>query len=142
MALATKLAELTGKFKALNLTIGKSDEAITASNKEALSRHVASIVKKVEDMYTLKEEIVELKFVASETEQDVVAWAEDVDTKLAKTDMKVASIREILAKIDENEKGLQRTEVEQAQRAANDKEREKLLALEQAKFELHLCNSP
>ena len=50
MALATKLAELTGKFKALNLTIGKSDEAITASNKEALSRHVASIVKKVEDM--------------------------------------------------------------------------------------------
>ena len=47
MALATKPAELLGKFKALNLTIGKSDEVPTANNKEALSRHVASIAKKV-----------------------------------------------------------------------------------------------
>ena len=73
MALATKLAELTWKFKALNLTIGKSDEAITTNNKEALSRHVASIAKEVGDMYTLKEEIVELKFVANETQQDIEA---------------------------------------------------------------------
>ena len=41
-----------------------------------------------------------------------------------------------MAKIDENEKGLQRAEAEQVQRVADDKEREKLLALEQAKFEL------
>ena len=78
---------------------------------------------------------MELKFVASETEQDVVAWAEDIDTKLAKTDKKVASIREILAKIDKNEKGLQQAKVEQAHRGAINKEREELLALEQAKFE-------
>ena len=136
MALASKLAELTGQFKALNLTIGKSDEAITANNKEALSRHVASIAKKVGDMYTLKEEIVELKFVANETKQDIETWAEGIDTKLTETDKKVASIRELLAKIDENEKGLQQAEAQQVQRAADDKEREKLLALEQAKFEL------
>ena len=66
---------------------------------------------------------MELKFVASEAEQDVVAWAEDIDTKLTKSDKKVASIREILAKIDENEKGLQRVEAEKAQRTASDKER-------------------
>ena len=35
MALATKPAELPGKFKALNLTIGKSDEATTANNKKS-----------------------------------------------------------------------------------------------------------
>ena len=95
------------------------------NNKEALSRHVASIVKKVGDMYAFKEEIVELKFVANETEQDIEAWVEGIDTKLAKMDKKVASIRELLAKNDENEKGLQRVQV---QRAADEKEREKLLA--------------
>ena len=52
-------------------------------------------------MYTLKEEIAELKFVANETEQDIEAWAEGIDTKLAETDKKVASIRELLAKIYE-----------------------------------------
>ena len=60
------------------------------NNKEALSRHVASIAKKVGDMYTLKEEIVELKFVANETEQDIEAWTEGIDTKLPETDKKVA----------------------------------------------------
>ena len=42
-------------------------------------------------MYTLKEEIVELKFVANETEQ---AWTKSIDIKLAETDKKVPSFRE------------------------------------------------
>ena len=57
-------------------------------------------------MYAFKEEIVRLKFVASESEQDIEAWVEGIDTKLAEMDKKVASIRELLAKHDENEKGL------------------------------------
>ena len=85
-------------------------------------------------MYTIKEEIVELKFVANETVQDIEAWAEGMDNKLAKKDKKVASIGELLAKIDKNEKGIQRTEAAQIQRTADNKEREKLLAFEQAKF--------
>ena len=38
-------------------------------------------------------------------------------------DKKVASIRELSAKNDENEKGLQRAEAEQVQRAADENER-------------------
>ena len=54
MASETKLGELEAKMKALNLTMGKSEEAILANNKEGLSSHIGSLAKKVEDMKMLR----------------------------------------------------------------------------------------
>lgn len=132
----TKLTELNGKMKALNLTIGKSNDAVTARNKDALSRHVASISKKVEAMYILKEDIVELKFVADEAEQDVQLWAEGIDAKLSEAETKATAIQELLTEMDQEEKGIQRKEAEQAQSEAHQEEVEKQLALVRAKYEL------
>lgn len=132
----TKLTELNGKMKALNLTIGKSNDAVTARNKDALSRHVASISKKVEAMYILKEDIVELKFVADEAEQDVQLWAEGIDAKLSEAETKATAIQELLTEMDQEEKGIQRKEAEQAQSEAHKEEVEKQLALVRAKYEL------
>lgn len=52
-----KEADLNGKLKALNLTLGRSEEAISVNNSEALTRQEASITNKIKAVYTLKEDI-------------------------------------------------------------------------------------
>ena len=78
MALEKKLGELEAKMKALNLIMGKSVEAVLANNKEGLSRHVGSLAKKIEVLYNLKEEIVELNFVGGEKDEDVQQWSKSI----------------------------------------------------------------
>ena len=94
MELETKLAELTGKIKALKFTLGKCDDAITARNREALTRHEASMTKRVVAVCALKQEIEELKFVK---EEDAVRqWAEDVEARMVEADVKAVAIRQLL----------------------------------------------
>ena len=52
-----KLNELTAKLKALNLTVTKVDDAVTEREKESLKRIEASLTKKINGIYDLKEEI-------------------------------------------------------------------------------------
>ena len=132
----TKLGEIEAKMKALNLTMRKSEEAILANNKEGFSRHVGSLAKKVEVLYTFKEEIVELKFVGGEKDEDVQQWSESIDRNLNEADRKIMVIKELLSKLDEEKKELQKAETEEAQQAADRKELEKQLAIEQAKNKL------
>lgn len=96
MELETKLAELTGKIKALKFTLGKCDDAITARNREALTRHEASMTKRVVAVCALKQEIEELKFVKEEIEDAVRQWAEDVEARMVEADVKAVAIRQLL----------------------------------------------
>ena len=58
-----KLNELTRKFKALSFVLKKVDEAVTAREKGTLRRIEASLSNKINGIYSLKEEIEELKFI-------------------------------------------------------------------------------
>ena len=80
----TKMEELTGKLKALDLVLAKSKDtvSVTARNKDALKRSEQSIARKISALYVLKEEIEELKFINKDSEENVRSWADEVELKL------------------------------------------------------------
>ena len=53
--------ELDGKILSLKLSLGKNDQVIASNNIEAISRHEALIMSKIQSIHTVKEAIVEPK---------------------------------------------------------------------------------
>jgi DNA repair exonuclease SbcCD ATPase subunit len=127
-----KLSELTGKIKALNFAIGKSDEVIDSTKTEILTRQISSITNRIEAIQSLKEEIEEIKFTDGDSEENVRTWAEEIESKINAADEKVSEIRQRVNTIREKEKAT----ADESERVAADIERQKQLEFERQKFEL------
>ncbi|CAB4017442.1 Hypothetical predicted protein, partial [Paramuricea clavata] len=79
-----KLLELTGKIKALNFAIKKSDEVIDSTKTEVLTRQISSITNRIQAIYALKEEIEEIKFTDNDSEENIRDWAEEIESRIRK----------------------------------------------------------
>ena len=123
-----KLLELTGKIKALNFAIKKSDEVIDSTKTEVLTRQISSITNRIQAIHALKEEIVEIKFTDNDSEENIRNWAEEIESRISE----VSEIRERLNEIKETE----RAAAEETERVAIDIKRQKQLEFEKQKFEL------
>ena len=55
---------------------------MTAREKGTLTRIEASLSNKINEIYSLKEEIEELNFINEESEASVDTWATETETKL------------------------------------------------------------
>ncbi|CAB4009327.1 Hypothetical predicted protein [Paramuricea clavata] len=104
----TKMEELTGKLKALDLVLAKSKDTVTARNKDALKRSEQSIARKISALYVLKEEIEELKFINKDSEENVRTWADEVELKLTAAESELNAIRAVLSEIEQEEISVQR----------------------------------
>ena len=131
----SKLNELTGKFKALNLIMGRVDNLLTEREKESLKRTEQSLRKKTNAIYELKEEIEELKFTNKESDEDVQTWATETETKLIDAKEKIELVRRVLSEIESEETIIKREKDEANRREAIDAETEKQMAIEKAKLE-------
>ena len=131
-----KISELDGKFKALNMILEKTNDAVTERNKASLLRNERSSNNKVAAMYVLKEEIEELKFIDKESEENVRGWAKEIETKLNDVDTHLTQVRDTLDQINNEEASVQREKDEEMQRKAVDVETQKQLSIEKAKLEL------
>ena len=58
------------------------DDAVTAGEKGTLTRIEKSLSNKINEIYSLKEEIEELNFINEESEASVDTWATETETKL------------------------------------------------------------
>ena len=126
-----KISELDGKFKALNMILEKTNDAVTERNKASLVRNERSINNKVAALYVLKEEIEELKFINKESEENVREWAKGIETKLNDVDTHLIQVRDTLDQINNEEAtrgSLERDE--EMQRKAVDVETQKQLSIE------------
>ena len=131
-----KLNELTGKFKALNFVLKKVDEAVTAREKGTLRRIEASLSNKINGIYSLKEEIEELKFINEESEADVETWATETETKLNSAKEKIGLINDTLSDIENEECINKQAKDEETRRKLMSAEAEKQIEIEKAKLEL------
>ena len=127
-----KLSELTGKIKALDFAIKKSDEVIDSTKTEILTRQISSITNRIQSIQSLKDEIEEIKFTNGDSEENVQNWAEKIESKINAADEKVSEIRQRVNKIRETEKAT----AEETESVAADIERQKQLEFEKQKFEL------
>ena len=125
-----KLAELNGKVRALEYAIKKSDEPTT--NVEVLTRQINSIKNRIDSVNALKEEIEELKFTNSDSEENIQEWSKEFEAKITCADERVINLRKQLEKINETEL----TALEKSKREAADTERQKQLDFERRKYEL------
>ena len=130
----SKLNELTGKFKALNLIVGRVDNLLTEREKESLKRTEQSLRKKTNAIYELKEEIEELKFTNKESDEDVQTWATETETKLIDAKEKIELVRRVLSEIESQETIIKREKDEANRREAIDAETEKQTAIEKARL--------
>ena len=131
-----KLNELTGKFKALNLIVKKVDDAVTARKRESLTRIETSLTNKIDGIYRLKEEIVELKFINEESDEDVETWAAETENKLNIAREKIGIINQALSDIENEESIAKQTKDEETRRKLINAETEKQIEIEKARFEL------
>ena len=127
-----KISELDGKFKALNMILEKTNDAVTERNKASLVRNERSINNKVAALYVLKEEIEELKFINNESEENVREWAKGIETKLNDVDTHLIQVRDTLDQINNEEASVQRERDEEMQRKAVDVETQKQLSIEKS----------
>ena len=131
-----KLNELTAKLKALNLTVTKVDDAVTEREKESLKRIEASLTKKINGIYDLKEEIEELKFINKESDDDVQAWATETENKLNDAKGKIERVKRALSDIENDETITEREKDEAIRREVIKAETEKQVAIEKVRMEL------
>ncbi|CAB4043165.1 Hypothetical predicted protein, partial [Paramuricea clavata] len=101
-----KLLELTGKIKALNFAIKKSDEVIDSTKTEVLTRQISSITNQIQAIYALKEEIEEIKFTDNDSEENIQNWAEEIESRISEADNK-KDIKEIKVDLVRGNEGWQ-----------------------------------
>ena len=140
-----KIAELTGKLKTLKFVLGKTDEIIAGGNPDALECQELSIANKVKAVNSLKDEIVELKFV-KESESEVMEWCDSIEEQLNNADHKRAELWQQLRNREEKERANERAQAINEQlaleKAQNDlqQEREEQDRQKQMEFEKALLD--
>ena len=84
--------EITAKLKALGFTLNKTDGVIAKENEEVSERQKTSITTMIKVVNNLKESIEEQMFAKGQSDDQVRAWGEEVENRLAVADDKVVEL--------------------------------------------------
>ena len=109
--------EFNGKILSLRFSLTKSDEVIASQNAEAISRHEALLMSKLQSAHTVKESIIELKFTNGESEEEVSTWVKEHDKFLKEADEKALAIRQLVGKMEEDKRLADRMESDKKEMA-------------------------
>lgn len=82
--------EFNGKMQSLKFCLGKNEEVIGSKNTEAIARHGALLMSKLQAVHAVKESIVERKFTEGESEEEVSTWTKEFDGFLKGLNIKTA----------------------------------------------------
>ena len=109
--------EFNGKILSLRFSLTKNDEVIASQNAEAISRHEALLMSKLQSAHTVKESIIELKFTNGESEEEVSTWVKEHDKFLKEADEKALAIRQLVGKMEEDKRLADRMESDKKEMA-------------------------
>ena len=100
----------------------------------AIKRHREALSTIANQIETLKLQVVEEKFKASDSEEDIALWSQEIEQQVAQVDNQVTNINEHLAslKLEEDSKA------QESENELKAKEREDQLRFEKAQLELKL----
>ena len=105
-----QLSELDAKLKTLTLRLKSTDGVIGKREKEAIERQRASIVALAGEIDCLQGSIQEAKFAASESEENVELWSEEIESHLSVADENVAKLSKCLNNIETEVRDLERNQ--------------------------------
>ena len=127
-------AEIEGKRKLLLFTLGNTESVLESGRVLAIKRHREALSAIANQIDTLKLQVVEEKFKASDSEEDIALWSEEIEQQVAQVDNQVTNINEHLAslKLEEDSKA------QESENELKAKEREDQLRFEKAQLELKL----
>ena len=89
-----QVTQMSGKLRALDFTLKKTDAVLTKEEEEISSRQKTSITKIIMAICDLKQEIEESKFSEGETEEAVSAWGEEIVQRMFEADVKVKQLNQ------------------------------------------------
>ena len=133
-----QLQELEGKLRTLEFTRKKTAELMTSNNIDAISRHEDSIRSKIKAIHTLKESIIEHKFTAGESEEVVTEWSQQIEGSLNAADEEALSVRNLIAKIEKENRAAAKVESDKQEMASNQAKHEEKLKQERELLEQQL----
>ena len=125
-------ADIGGKLKLLVFTSGKTHDILASGNVLAINRHREALSTIVNQVDIVKLQVVEEKFKAGDSDEDITKWSTKIENQVAEVDLKVTHINEHLASLKSDLKG-QETEKELKR-----KERKSQLGFERAQLEQKL----
>lgn len=127
-------ADIGGKLKLLEFALGKTQGTLESGNVLALNRHREALSTIVNQIDILKLQIIEERFKAGESEEDITKWSTEIENQVDQVDIKVTHINEHLASL-KSEEDFKAQEIEKELKA---KEREDQLKFERAQLEQKL----
>ena len=133
-----QLQQLEGKLRTLEFTRKKTAELMTSNNIDAISRHEDSIGSKIKAIHTLKESIIEHKFTAGESEEVVTEWSQQIEGSLNAADEEALSVRNLIAKIEKENRAAAKVESDKQEIASNQAKHEEKLKQERELLEQRL----
>ena len=125
-------------MKALNFTVGKSEEVIKTENIEAISRHEASIQTKVQVSHTFKDEIIELKFASEQSQDEVQQWVADIKGALSASDKALGHLRQVKEEISKQKQAVELAETMKQELAVENEEHQLKMHQESELYEQQL----
>lgn len=127
-------ADIEGKRKLLLFTLGKTESVLESGRVLAIKRHREALNTIANQIDTLKLQVVEEKFKASHSKEDIALWSQEIEQQVAQVDTQVTNINEHLAnlKLEEDSKA------QESENELKAKEREDQLRFERAQLEQKL----
>ena len=105
-----KIAEINGKIKK-PWVYGKQTQAIVDENNiDDVERQERSLATKVQHVNTLKDEIVELKFMNNDSEEEITTWCMEMEKHIKNADSCLAALSTKTKQIESNERELEKAE--------------------------------
>ena len=80
-------ADIGGKLKLLVLTSGKTHDILASGNVLAINRHREALNTIVNQVDILKLQVVEEKFKAGDSEDDITKWSTEIENQLKATNV-------------------------------------------------------
>ena len=93
--------EFKGKMQSLKFSLDINEEVIGSKNTEAIARHGALLMSKLQAVHTIKESIVEQKFTEGESEEEDSTWMKEFDGFLKEVDERALALRQLVEKMEE-----------------------------------------
>lgn len=127
-------ADVKGKVKLLDFTLGRTNEILESNNGLAITRHQEALTTIVGSLDQARLKVLEEMFKRGDTQEATDSWTAGIEGHVAEVDTKLALLSERLAKI-EAEEDLHTKEKESTLKS---KEREEQLAFERAQVKQKL----
>ena len=94
-------ADIGGKLKLLVFTLGKTQGTLESGNVLAINRHREALSTIVNQIDILKLQIVEDRFKAGDSEEDISKWSTEIENQFDEVDIKVTHINEHLVALNQ-----------------------------------------